>query len=279
MSDLECHSFSIVTPNYNMGGYLEETILSVIENLEPGDEYYIIDGGSTDSSVDIIKKYESHITRWISEPDKGYSDALFKGFNLSAAPLMCWINSGDVLLSGSLNIARKYFKSMNCDLLYCDDYYIDENGKVLQLSKGNVTNLKNMMLFGGWTPLQDACFWRRQLYARIGGINPNIQLAADFDLFLNMSMHGYCSYLPAVMSAFRRHNEQKSIHYSSEYINEKNKIINHALKLERCEGVCRMMKKLIYGFMVRLRYRIKCLYSRKTENLGGNIKQLNAEAY
>lgn len=209
--------FCVVTPNYNMGRYLEQTLCSVLDNLRPGDEYYVIDGGSTDGSVDIIRRYERKLTGWVSEPDDGYADALRKGFAMSSAPLMCWINSGDLLLQGSLELRRDAFARSDADMLYADDFYIDEQGIILQQSNGHMHNLRAMMAYTGWTPLQDACSWRRSLYDAVGGIDGSLRHAADYDLFLRMSRHGRCRYMPAVLSAFRRHEAQKSVAEASLY--------------------------------------------------------------
>ena len=97
---------SVVTPSFNMATYLEETIASVLGNLRPGDEYFIIDGGSTDGSLDIIRKYEDRITAWISEPDHGYADAIGKGFDRARNDVLCWINAGDLYLRGAFDAAR-----------------------------------------------------------------------------------------------------------------------------------------------------------------------------
>lgn len=96
-----------------------------------------------------------------------------------------------------------------------------EVGTVLQVTNGHVENLSAMMLYGGWTPLQDACYWRRSLYEKIGGIDPFLLFAADYDLFLRMSLHGRCRYVPAVFSAFRRHEGQTSSIHANGYQQER----------------------------------------------------------
>ena len=118
--------FTIVTPNFNMGRYLVATIESVLCNLRPGDEYFIVDGGSSDESVNIIRAYESRITGWISEPDKGYADAIAKGFKRGSGELLAWINSSDLLLPGALDCARRLLVNPTLDLIFGDDYHIDE---------------------------------------------------------------------------------------------------------------------------------------------------------
>ena len=203
-------TFSVVTPNYNMGRYLAETIESVLANLGPGDQYFVIDGGSSDESVEIIGRYEPRLTGWVSEPDHGYADALAKGFARSKSEFLCWVNSGDLLLMGALNSAKNILEESKADFIFGDDFYIDEQGRIIGFSKGYVRSLKNMMLFGGWTPLQDACFWKRSLYGSVGGINRDLEYAADYDLFLRFSLKGSSRYAPVAFSAFRKHTEQKS---------------------------------------------------------------------
>ena len=159
--------FTVVTPNYNMSEFLEETILSVLSNLETGDEYIIIDGGSNDNSLNVLKKYSNKI-KFISESDDGYADAIFKGFKKASNNYYCWINSGDILLKGSLEKARQLLDN-NYDLVYGNDYYIDEYGKVISYSFGGVIKFYKLMLFSGWTPLQDACFLKAENYWKING--------------------------------------------------------------------------------------------------------------
>jgi glycosyltransferase involved in cell wall biosynthesis len=243
-------SFSIITPNYNMGNYLEETIESVLCNLQKGDEYFVIDGGSTDNSVEIICKYEKYLTGWISEPDKGYAHAISKGFNKSTNPLQCWINSGDLLLRGSLGRARAELTEMNVDMIFGDNIYIDEEGRVINHSSGFIHSLRKMMLYGGWTPRQEACFWRRSFYKRINGIDPTIQYAADYDLFLRMSILGSCEYVPIIFSAFRRHKGQKSI-VGSLYCKERRFLRKRALSNEKICITKQKLAILTYYFKVR----------------------------
>src|SRR5262249_41374035 len=153
----------------------------------PGDEYLIIDGGSTDGSVDIIRRHEANITGWISEPDDGYADALAKGFARASGDILCWINASDLYLSGALDAVRALMTS-DLDMIFGDDFYIDEENRILSFSRGWVPNLRLAMLYGGWSPLQDACFWRRELYEKVGGIDRSFRFAADYDLFLRMAL-------------------------------------------------------------------------------------------
>jgi glycosyltransferase involved in cell wall biosynthesis len=215
--------FTVVTPNYNMGGYLADTVESVLCNLRPGDEYFIVDGGSTDDSVNIIRKYESLITDWVSERDAGYADALAKGFRRAGGHYLCWVNSGDILLEGALDKARMALQQSGADLIFGDDLLIDEDGRVMQVTNGHAADLRKMMLYAGWTPLQESCFWTRALYENVGGVDPEVRYAADYDFFLRMSLAGTCHYLPAVFGAFRRHEGQLSVARTALYKAEREK--------------------------------------------------------
>jgi glycosyltransferase involved in cell wall biosynthesis len=246
--------FSIVTPNYNMGQYLPDTIESVLNNIEQGDEYFIIDGGSNDCSIQVIRSYESDLSGWISEQDNGYPHALEKGFTKCKGELLCWINSGDLLLEGALEEAKREIVERGADLIFGDDLFIDEDGKVLSLSRGKVRSLRKIMLYGGWTPLQDACFWRRSLYEACGGIDSRLKFAADYDFFLRASILGNCVYTPTVFSAFRKHENQTSIVLNAEYEVERKECRERAIGNMGIEGYKRISNETYYWFLVRWRH-------------------------
>lgn len=269
-------AFSVVTPNFNMARYLPQTIGSVLANLEPEDEYFIIDGGSTDGSVDIIKHYAPHLTGWVSEPDKGYADALAKGFQRCTGEFMCWINSSDLLLKGALRAARQSLTERDADLIFGDDVQIDETDRVIRHGRGHVRSLKHMMLYGGWTPLQDACYWRRSLYERIGGIDPGLRFAADYDFFLRASIRGKYSYVPKIFSAFRRHDKQKSILENGEYERERQFCRHRMLRELEIPAFKRLGLGLVFWIMVRWRHHIASRVHISSIKLGGPVSQLAA---
>ena len=132
MSFMEYPKISIVTPSYNQAQFLEKTILSVLDQNYPNMEYIIIDGGSTDGSVDIIKKYEDRIAYWVSEPDKGTYDANNKGLEKVTGDYWCIVNSDDVLLPNSLNIISDFLKLNPEEKWICGGVnYIDENDVII----------------------------------------------------------------------------------------------------------------------------------------------------
>lgn len=214
-------SFCVVTPNFNMSGYLPETIESVLSNLGPNDRYYVIDGGSTDDSVRVLASYASRLSGCVSERDRGYADAVNKGFAMANTEYQCWLACGDLMLSGALDKARALLAETNTDMIFGDDFYIDESSRVLGFSRGACSNLRKAMIYGDWTPLQDACFWRADLYKRVGGLDVSLRIAADYDLFARFSVAGVTRYVPIAFSAFRRHDGQCSIANGDVYRAEK----------------------------------------------------------
>jgi glycosyltransferase involved in cell wall biosynthesis len=261
------HTFTIVTPNYNMGGYLAATIESALRNLKHGDEYFIIDGGSSDNSLEVIRSYEGRLTGWVSEPDAGYADAVAKGFRRAQGRYLCWVNSGDILLEGALDKARAALQQTGADLIFGDDLLIDENGKVIQVTNGHAADLQKMMLYAGWTPLQESSFWTRALYESIGGVDPGVRYAADYDFFLRMSLSGRCKYCPTVFGAFRKHEGQLSIAKTALYKAEREKCRERELAALPSSSFLPLIKAY-YWFKVRWRVRVKAK-KRKMNHLEG----------
>lgn len=269
---------SVVTPSFNMAPYLEDTIKSVLSNLREGDEYFIIDGGSIDGSVDIIRRYESRLSGWVSEPDHGYADAIGKGFDRTTGDILCWINVGDLYLSGALDAARQQLTD-DLDMIFGDDFYIDQDSKVLAYSRGWVPNLRAATLFGTWTPLQDACFWRQDIYRKIGGIDRSLKFAADYDLFLRMALAGRTSYVPMAFSAFRRHQGQKSISGASPYKEEKMACRQRELARHRQDSSVGLLNRFVWRTAMSIRARLAPIAWPRGDLAGREIKTLAAGRY
>ena len=202
---------SIVIISFNQSQYLEETIKSAINQDYHNKELILIDGGSTDLSVQIIEKYSNHFDYWVSESDKGQSDALIKGFSKASGDLISWINSDDILLPGVLSIiAEKVQKTKNIDAVYMGGcHVIDEIGIVkdhFKYGKFNYFIAKTI----GLTICQPGTFFGRSAYNAIGGINSSFQYGMDSDLFHNFLFSGYSFYdTGEVHAQFRKHSSQK----------------------------------------------------------------------
>jgi glycosyltransferase involved in cell wall biosynthesis len=270
---------SIVTPNFNMAGYLDETIRSVLANCGPGDEYFVIDGCSTDGSVDIIRQHEAALTGWTSEPDRGYADALAKGFARATGDVLCWINSGDVLLSGTFDAVRRIFAAGDVDMIFGDDFYIDERSRVLRFSRGRVRDIAAAMLYGGWTPLQDACFWTREIYCRVGGVDRGLRYAADYDFFLRLVLTGRTRHAPFAFGAYRRHPGQLGVSGARTYSSEREQVRLRELKTARDTPFVAWIKRMYYLNANRLRARIGWRMWQRPELIGRTIGTLSCSNY
>lgn len=204
---------TVVTPNYNQGDFIEQTINSVLNQNYPNLEYIIIDGGSTDGSVDIIRKYDKELSYWISEKDSGMYDALNKGFTKSSGEIMCWINSDDILWKGSLFYVAQAFQT-NIQWLQGYPSVINENGALIYqrapvYSKYFFYSLKYIKTLSFIQ--QESTFWSRSLWEKAGGkLDLEYSLAADFDLWIRFFEFEklYCS--RKQLGAFRIREGQKS---------------------------------------------------------------------
>jgi len=279
MSRADSGTITIVTPTMNMGRWLAPTIESVLSNLRPVDEYFVIDGASKDNSVDIIRGFEKHLTGWISEPDRGYADALVKGFARATGDILCWINAGDLLLPGALDAARKAISETKADMIWGDDFYIDEEGRIIFLSRGYVQNLSSAMLYGGWTPLQDACFWTRDLYKRVGGIDPTLRHAADYDLFLRMALRGTCRYVPITFSSFRQHPGQNSIVNSEAYRMEKAEVRRREMARSPEAAMRKLLCRIWHEVAIRWRIYVSQRRWRRDDLIGRPVTTMPCRQY
>ncbi len=201
---------SIVTPSYNQGKFLEKTILSVLNQNYPDMEYIIIDGGSTDESVDIIKRYEKYLKYWHSKPDAGQAFAIREGFERATGDILGYLNSDDILLIRALQtVADIFSKEQKIQCLAGDCIYIDAEDKYL-FTCYSVTQTYKNMLFNTMLNCQPATFWRREVYGKVGGIDVNFQYCMDYDLFLRMLKDtGKMFSIPVILAAFRVHKESK----------------------------------------------------------------------
>lgn len=211
---------SIITPNFNGAKYLEATILSVINQEYPNLEYIIIDGSSTDDSVDIIKKYEDKISFWISEPDNGIYDAIQKGFDKSTGDIMAWINSDDMYYKNSFSIVAEIFSNFkDINWLMGIPTFYDEYGRTI-----HVSNFKRWSRFNYYTKdyqwiQQESVFWRRKLWEKVERkIKTDLKLAGDLDLWLRFFRYDKLYTLNALLSGFRiRSKNQLSLDFQKEY--------------------------------------------------------------
>src|SRR4030067_2556851 len=144
---------SIVTPSYNQAEFLEKTILSVINQDYPRLEYFVMDGGSTDGSLEIIKRFEHRITNWISEPDRGQSDAINKGWSMASGDIFAWLNSDDMYAPGAVQAAVQAFReNPEAGMVYGDAILVDRDGNELTIKKSKQIRVQRSPWLGSPIP-------------------------------------------------------------------------------------------------------------------------------
>lgn len=222
---------TIVTPSFNQAKYLESTILSVLGQGYPNLEYIIVDGGSTDGSVDIIRKYEHQLAWWVSEPDKGLYDALQKGFGRSSGDIMAWLNADDMYHAQSLfTVAEIFNRFTDVKWIMGANTFFDEAGRPFlydDLPYGQRWSRLRLQLSDGGFIQQESVFWRRSLWEKAGGfIDQNYALAADFELWLRFFRHERLYTTSFMLGGFRfRSENQKSYNQRGQYLTEMKQLL------------------------------------------------------
>jgi glycosyltransferase involved in cell wall biosynthesis len=224
-SSPDCPRISIITPSFNQGQYIEETIRSVLLQGYPDLEYFIIDGGSTDDTVEIIRKYQQWLTGWVSEKDAGQSDAINKGFSRCTGEIFNWLCSDDVFTKGSLAmVAKSFTDAESCDVLAgaCFCQYDDEPEKsAAQPAKGPAWEA-TPYTEGIWQP---SCFWRRDFVRRKDLVLRDLHFCMDRELWCYLLSEGVrWRWTEEVLSIYRFTGDNKSVVGRQKIINEVDRI-------------------------------------------------------
>jgi glycosyltransferase involved in cell wall biosynthesis len=203
---------SIVTPSYNQDQYLEQTILSVIGQNYPNLEYIIIDGASSDGSVEIIKRYEKYLKYWISEPDNGQSHAINKGLKYASGDILAWLNSDDIYMPGILNSIGEVIKSDDVGIYLGECIHFRKNDdSVLSWGSTVTESFHSIDLFTNDYIIQPSTFWTKKTYKEVGQLNENLKYAFDWEWFLRAQKANIPFYpLNRICSLYRIHDSHKS---------------------------------------------------------------------
>jgi glycosyltransferase involved in cell wall biosynthesis len=201
---------SIITPSYNQAGFLEETILSVLTQEYPYKEYLVIDACSCDGSIEIIRRYAPQLSHWVSEPDRGQSNGINKGFAIARGEVLAWLNSDDTYMAGALTaVAECFALHPDVDLIYGDFVYTDVSGKVMRRRHVFSSMSYETLLYHDYLG-QPSVFFRRSLWEKVGPIDESLHYCMDWELFLRMWKVCRSMHLPKVLATYRLHDKAKS---------------------------------------------------------------------
>lgn len=227
---------SIVTPSFNQGQYLEETIRSVLSQGYPNLEYIIIDGGSTDGSVEIIKRYEHLLTYWVSEPDRGQSHAINKGFAHSTGEIMAWINSDDYYEKGAFQVVANAFLTNSTGWVAGKCYLLEEGGRIRKGKTKPKPVKESWMVSCHYA--QQSVFWRRSLWNACRGLDETLHYSLDYELWMQfVQIQPFAYWIEQHLAFFRLHNQSKTMTSEISFIKE-NRIIHE-----------RYYARMVNGFM------------------------------
>lgn len=203
---------SVITPSYNQGEFLERTILSVLRQEYANLEYIIIDGGSSDNSLEIIKKYASHLAYWVSEPDRGQSHAINKGFARATGEIMCWLNSDDFYLPGTLRAVSKNLAAETGEMAIAGHILkIYTDGRPAQKLLGRYENLRRLLQFWrGYEMHQPSIFWRREVFEQVGFLDEEQQYIMDFDYWVRIARRFDFKNIDRILSCSTYHDRAKT---------------------------------------------------------------------
>lgn len=241
--------FSVIIPSLNQGIFIEKTLISIINQDYPNKEIIIIDGGSKDNTIDIIKKYEKYIYYWESKPDKGQADAINKGIKISTGDFVCWQNSDDIFLPNAFfSFAKAISENPQYDVYYSNIIVIDENDKIKDAFK--------VFKFGLFFNLYDdivvhnqSAFFRREKIFEVGCLDETMKFCFDLDLVSKLIISG-AKFFPInqYLGAFRLHEQSKTSKILNIWREEKKKVVERYSKytLKIPEGlayaICKVLK-------------------------------------
>jgi glycosyltransferase involved in cell wall biosynthesis len=205
-------SFTIVVPVLNQVRFVEDCLISLIKQEDPSLEIVVIDGGSTDGTVQILRRFQKHI-RFISEPDEGQSDAINKGFRMATGDWVGWLNADDFLLAGALAGLRSFVVSHpQLDVVYGASVFVDEDGHFQRLKSEHVFDRRILLYYGCYIPSSGGAFFKRSILDQDTLLDSGLKVTMDFEIFTRLSCQGRrFGYLEQGLAAFRWHGSNRSL--------------------------------------------------------------------
>ena len=239
---------SIVTPSLNQGAFLERTVCSVLDQDYPNLEYIVMDGGSQDESIGIIRKYESKLAYWTSQPDQGQSHAINCGMSKATGEIVAWLNSDDFYLPGTLKAVARAFKDAPAAAFVYGNAEFIEDGKVLDKKRGGVFHWEKELFQDQMNVSQPAAFFSAKLWHKIGGVREDLHYRMDYELFLRISQLGEAKYIDQTFARIEKHAQAKTVKCSMDCTRETFKVLKSLSVMDR-ETKCRAVAKSHYRFL------------------------------
>lgn len=253
---------SIVTPSYNQAEFLERTILSVLNQNYPNLEYIIIDGGSTDGSIDIIKKYEKYFAYWVSEKDRGQSNALNKGFRIATGDLVGWQNSDDIYLPQAFEkIVKAYRNNPDYDVHFGNIYFISPDDNIIRDLRF-VRFSPFSLIYEGTVLANQSAFLSRSLFQRYGYLDERYKFTMDYEFWVRIR-NGKFFFIREFLGGFRLHNDAKTAKISEIGFNEHRTVLmtygynNTKLKVSLFKYFSKVRRTILYLLQGDLDYVIR----------------------
>jgi glycosyltransferase involved in cell wall biosynthesis len=237
---------SIVTPSYNQVQFLEETLCSVIRQDYEAIEYIVIDGGSTDGSLEIIKRYEAQLAYWISEPDKGQVDAINKGLRRASGDIVAWINSDDLYMAGAIHEAVEALQqNPEVGMVYGDGIMVDAEGKLLDRHTYRTYSVLDLLCFE--VLLQPTVFMRREILKRVGYLSEDYDLILDHDLWIKIAAHTPILHVPSFWAVERTHESAKTISQAATFVGEAERMVEVAGVSQSFSSIIKENRQRVYA--------------------------------
>jgi glycosyltransferase involved in cell wall biosynthesis len=200
-----------VTPSFNQAAFLEETIRSVLEQHYAPIEYIVVDGGSTDGSIDVIKRYEDRLAWWVSEPDRGQAHAINKGLARATGEVMAYLNSDDTLMPGAVSRFVGVLESRpDLVAVYGDAVWLDESGRDIGYAPARSWAPVEMLTSGSGRLHQPSSMWRRDGWEAVGRFEESLHFTFDTLFFIRLAALGPAEYLPEPLAGYRLHPDSKT---------------------------------------------------------------------
>lgn len=243
---------SIITPSFNQAAYLEQAMLSVLDQDYPRIEYWVMDGGSTDGSQEIIQKYQDSLAGWVSKRDKGQADGVNKGFNKAGGEIVGWLNSDDLYYPGAVSAAVKAFaRHPEASFVFSDVESIDEHGKAFNLMHYGDWKLQDLMTFQ--IIGQPGVFMRRSVLEQAGYLDLSYHYLLDVHLWIRMALIAEPEYVPDTLwAAARIHSDAKNIAHAESFGGEAFRLANWLCEDERFSPLSEKLHNKIWAGAHRL---------------------------